>query len=169
MIILYSGKYENSGIYFSIRSIISFFFFFFYAPLVINIGKVKYYSNVHMVAAIAIVCLEYISILTINSPYAISLVSLLVNLGKSFALLWVVSRYFNVKMYQLFPLKVLGIILIPSCLILGLEHYFLVNVFSIKPIICLSLSFCIYGTMFMLYSYIVKLDYLSILKPIFKK
>ena len=169
MTILYGGKYENSGIYFSIRSIISFFDVIIYAPLVINIGKVNYYSNVHMVAAIAIVCLEYISILTINSPYAISVVSLLVNLGKSFALLWVVSRYLNIKIYQLFPIKVLGLILIPSCLILGLEHYVLVDIFSLKPIICFSLSFCIYATIFILYSYFVKLDYLSIIKPILKK
>lgn len=169
MIILYGGKYENSSIYFRIKSIISFFDVIIYAPLVINIGKVKYYSNVHMLAAIAIVCLEYFSILIINSPYAISVVSLLVNLGKSFALLWIVSRYFNIKIHQLFPIRVLSLILLPSCLILGLEHYILIDVFSLKPIICLIISFCIYAMIFVLYSYFVKLDYLSIIKPILKK
>jgi len=169
MTILYGGKYENSGIYFSIRSIVSFFDVIIFAPLVINIGKMKYYSNVHMVAAIAIVCLEYLSVLTINSPYAISIVSLVVNLGKSFALLWVVSKYFNIKIHQLFPLKVLGFILMPSCLILGLEHYVLIDIFALNPIISFILSFIIYGMLFMIYSYAVKLDYLSIIKPIIKK
>lgn len=169
MIILYGEKYETSSIYFILRTILSFFEVIIFAPLVINIGKVRLYSYVHMVAAIAIVSLEYISILTINSPYAICVISLIVNLGRSFVLLSVVSRYFKVQFYQLFPLKVLCLILIPSSLFLGVERFIIVNVFSFEPFASFLYSFAIYGFFFVVYSYMIGLDYYSIIRAFLKK
>jgi len=169
MIILYGGKYETSSIYFRIKAISSFFEVIIYAPLVINIGKVKYYSRVHMLAAILIVVLEYLSVITIHSPYAISVVSLLIQLGKSFALLLVVCQYFNVKMYQLFPVKILFKILLPSCIILWIEHYVFTDLLSLKPIVNCAVSFSVYVVIYVVYSYFAKLDYISIIKPMFNK
>lgn len=169
MTVLYGGKYETSCIYFIIRAILSFFEVIIFAPLVINIGKVRFYSNVHMVAGIAIVLFEYMSVLTIHSPYAICVISLIVNLGKSLVLLNVVSRYFKIQFYKLFPLKVLCLILIPSCLFLGVERLIITSVFSFAPFLTFLLSFIIYGLFFVVYSYMIGLDYYSIVRAFLKK
>ena len=52
MVFLYGEQYEVSATYFRIKSMYSFFAVIVYAPIVINIGKVKQYSNVHMIRTI---------------------------------------------------------------------------------------------------------------------
>ena len=169
MVVLYGKQYEVSSIYFRIKSMTNFFAIIVYAPLLINIGKVKYYANVHMFIAIMVIVLEYISVTTINSPYAISVVSLICQLIKTFLLLFVVAKYFNTKTYKLFPLKLISQIVFPSSLILGIEYYVMVTLFNLNNISVLFLSFGIYLALFYYYSLLVKLDYLSITKPLIRK
>lgn len=169
MSILYGRQYECSSTYFIIKSFYSFFAVIIYAPLVINIGKVKFYSNTHMIAAISIVVLEYLSVKLIASPYAISVISLLVQLGKSFALLYIVARYFKVKIQELFPFKTLLLILLPSAIFLYFEHYIFMNILQWSLIVTLFVSFMIYVSVYFAYSLFVKLDYISIIKPLIHK
>lgn len=166
MIILYGQQYNNSSIYFRIKTIVNFFTLIVYAPLIINIGKVKFYANVHMYIAFALIILEYCSIKIFNSPYAISVVSLICQLGKTYILLTVVANFFDVKIYQLFPNKLIIKIVLPSIIILLIEHYILVEYFRINPLLVLLTSSVIYFSLFFIYSLYAKLDYFSIIKPL---
>lgn len=168
MIVLYGPQYETSSIYFRIKVIINFFNIIVYAPLLINIGKVRYYANVHMITALALVLLELLVVKTINSPYYISIVSLLCQLGKTFALLFAAAQFFQVKIYQLFPIKLLLKIILPSILILSVEYYWFVIYLDINLVLVLALSFVLYVLLFLPYSIWMKIDYLSILKPLIK-
>src|SRR5690606_15784385 len=107
MIVLYGPQYEVSSVYFRIKSIVNFFSIIIYAPLLINIGKVKYYANVHMFVAILLIAVDYLSILFINSPYAITSVSLLMQLLKTYLLLNIVAKYFNLNILKLFPIHLI--------------------------------------------------------------
>lgn len=169
MVALYGAKYETSAIYFRIKLIANFFTLIAYGPLIINIGKVKYYSNVHMIVAILIVVLEFISVKTINSPYAISWISLLCHLGKIFAMLFLVTRFFEVKLYELFPLKTLVKILIPSALILMLERFVFVGLFDWNEWVVLFVSFGVYAILYFAYSLVAKMGYMEIIKPLISK
>lgn len=169
MVVLYGQQYEVSSIYFKIKVVINFFNIIVYAPLLINIGKVRYYANVHMFVAIAVVVLEYISVKTINSPYMINVVSLLCQLAKTYALLWMVAKYFNVKTYQLFPIKLIAQILLPSIIVLSGLYYIFVKVISINNLLVLIASFASYTAIYFAYSVWAKLDYLSIIKPLVSK
>lgn len=169
MIVLYGQEYEVSSIYFKIKSITNFFAIIIYAPLLINIGKVKFYANVHMFIAILVIVMEYISILIFNSPYAISAVSLFAQLIKTYLLLYAVSRFFNIRTYQLFPIPLILKIILPSALIIGIEYYLLVMVFDINNILVLFVSFSLYAILFYFTSKIMKLDYISIIKPLIRK
>lgn len=167
MVVLYGKQYEVSSIYFRIKSIVNFFAIIVYAPLLINIGKVKYYANVHMFIAILVVVMEYMTVIFFNSPYAISVVSLIVQLIKTFLLLFVVSKFFGLKIYQLFPIHLIFKILLPSIIVLGLEYYFLVKYFELNYLLVLFLSFGFYILLFFTISKFMKLDYISIIKPLF--
>ena len=169
MIVLYGEQYENSATYFRIKSLVDFFKVIVYAPLIINIGKVKYYANVHMYGAIILVVLEYLSVITISNPYAIVVISVICQLGRIFCMLMFVSKYFKVKLYQLFPINLIFKILAPSIVILLALHYILVNVFSLNNIVVLFVSFTFYIITFYLISSILKIDYKSIIKPLLTK
>ncbi|WKU19006.1 oligosaccharide flippase family protein [Advenella alkanexedens] len=169
MVFLYGKQYENSAIYFQIKSIINFFAIIVYAPLLINTGKVKYYSNTHCFIAILVIALEYISIKTINSPYAISTISLFCQLLKTFLLLYAVVKIFNVKYHQLFPIHLIIKIVMPSVLFLSLDYYILVNLLKLKNSWILILGFLLYIIFYYIYARLIKLDYHSIIKPILNK
>lgn len=169
MVVLYGQKYAVSDTYFRIKLIANFFTLIVFGPLIINIGKVKYYSRVHMVTAFLVIGLEYLSVKTIHSPYAISWVSMLCHVGKIFAMLFMVSRFFGVKIYQLFPLKLIGKILIPSSLLLLLERWILMDLLRLDAIIVLFVSFALYAILFFGYSLLVKMDYIGLIKPLIKK
>lgn len=169
MVTLYSGKYVDSQNYFRIKLITNFFTLISYGPLIINIGKVKYYSRVHMFTALIVVLLEFISVKTTNSPYAISWISMLCHVCKIFAMLFMVSKYFGVKFYQLFPLKLIGQILIPSALFLLLERWVLIDLCHLNSWVVLFVSVIVYALVYYAYSILVKMDYIGLVKPLIKK
>jgi O-antigen/teichoic acid export membrane protein len=166
MAVLYGDKYENSFIYFRIKSIINFFTLIVYGPLLISIGKVKYYSNVLMVGTIVLIILESLSVLICDSPYMITAISVICRFGQIFAMLAFVAKYFEVRIYHLFPAEVLLKIVIVSILILLPIHYLLVDVFLINKLLTLSIGFVLYAVIFFVCSYFMKIDYLSIIKSI---
>lgn len=166
MAVMYGEQYAISGSYFRIKLITEFFAIIIFAPLIINIGEVKYYSRVHMVVAIVVVVLEFISVKMFHSPYAISWVSTMCQIGKSFALLWLVARFFGIRIYQLFPLKLIILILIPSVLLLLLERWVLVDLCRLDFWAVLIISFVVYVALFYVYSLVVKMDYFGIIKPL---
>jgi hypothetical protein len=169
MAVLYGQKYVTSDNYFRIKLIANFFTLIVYGPLIINIGKVKYYSRVHMVTAIVVVALEFISVKTIHSPYAISWISVLCHVGKIFAMLFMVTKFFGVKFHQLFPLKLIGQILIPSAILLLVERWLLMDLCHLNNLIVLIVSLVVYGGLFYGYSILMKMDYLGLIKPLIKK
>lgn len=170
MMFLYGAKYEESYIYFRIKLFTYIFTLIVYAPLLINIGKVKYYARVHIWAALLVVAVEYLSVLTINSPYAISVISLLCQVGKTIALLWAVASYFEVRIDRLFPMRLIAKILLPSAIFLYLERLALLHLLpNMGSAFMLIVSFGIYAIVYYIYSLVIKMDYLSIIKPLLKK
>lgn len=169
MIVLYGKQYEISSTYFRIKTLANFFTLIVYAPLIINTGNVKYYANVHMYGAMILILLEYLSVLFVKSPVFLVGISVLCQLGRIFAMLRFVSRFFDYPIYKLFPLKLIGKILIPSLIILYFEYYFLVSQFQLSHILILIISFSIYVVVFFIYSLLAKLNYFSIIEPLLKK
>lgn len=169
MVVLYGNIYENSSIYFRIKSIINFFTLIVYAPLIISTGKTKYYANVHLITAVILVILQYCSILIFNSPCAIAIVSLICQFGKTFALLFLVAKYFNMKVHELFPLMLLLKIVLPSIVILlGLRHI-LMDCVSMNKLLILFVGFIGYISLFSISSYFLQIDYWAIIKPIINR
>lgn len=170
MAFLYGGQYDVSYIYFRIKLFTYIFTLIVYGPLLINIGKVRYYSNVHAWTAVIVILLELISVYTIKSPYAISVISLLCQIGKALALLWASALYLGVRLHQLFPIKLIIQIVLPSALFLSSEHWLLIKLFpSMHVVLLLCLSLSIYVIVYYIYSMNVKIDYVGIIKPLLKR
>lgn len=169
VVALYGKQYEGSAIYFRIKNLIYFLDIITFAPLIINVGKVKLYSNVHMSVALCVILFEFISVKTIDSPIAISVISLICQIGKIIALLIAVSRYFGVKLIALFPWKLIYKIIVPSVIILFLDHYLLCSICDWNEWSVLFVSFGIYVILFFAFSLVAKMDYIGIIKPLLSK
>ena len=98
-------KYVESDDFFRLRLITNFFKVIAYAPLVINIGQVKFYSRMHMIVAFMIVILEFASVRVFASPYAVSVASVISHLTLIFAFLVFIAKFFQVTFREMFPLK----------------------------------------------------------------
>lgn len=168
MVLLYGQQYACSSIYFKIKTISNIFNLIIFAPLLINTGKVKYYANVHILTALTVVILEYISVYAFYTPYAIAVISLLCQLGKIFLLLNVVAHMFQVSILQLFPIRIISLVLIPSLIILYILYYLMKNM-HVNNLMMLVCGFIIYIIIFGLYAYYKKLNYISIVRPLFSK
>lgn len=169
MVVLYGRKYTDSSFYFQMKLIDNFFRIIAYAPLLINIGKVKLYSNVQMYGAIVLVLLEIVCVEFFDTAYSISIVSMLCCLGRVFVYLYAVSKIFEVRFLQLFPIDTFVKILLPSTIILLVERYILINLFEIQSYLAVFIiSFIIYGLVFFVISLPLKLNYIVIVKSLKK-
>jgi O-antigen/teichoic acid export membrane protein len=169
MIVLYGSAYENSAIYFRIKSLVNFFTIIVYAPLLIAIGKSKNYANIYMYSFFILVIAEYASILLINSPYAITAIFAICKTGRIFACLLLIAKYFDTKIYKLFPIKLLLKIVIPSALLLYLLRFVLIDCFSLNNVIALITGFVAYLIFYYLYCVFMKIDYLLLVRFMIKK
>lgn len=169
MVVLYGHQYQTSGYYFRIKLLTNFLTLIVYAPLIINTGHVKFYSNIHMITAFAIVLFEYLSISVINTPFAIAWISMFCNVGLVIVMLLFVTKLFGVRFYELFPVGIIIKILLPSAIFLYIEHWLILDKLQLKPLVGLLLGFVIYGVLYLLYSWLIKLNYIEIVKPLISK
>lgn len=168
MALLYGNKYEVSGGFFQIKLITNFFTIIAFAPLLINIGKVKFYSSVHMYGALSLVVLEFIGVRAFSSPYAISAISAICSIGRIIVMLLAIAKIFGISFWELFPFKLMVKLIVPPALFLFAIKYVLVDICGLSAIYIVSISIMVYGVIFLFYSRIVNLDYLSIIKSISK-
>lgn len=168
MVVLYGDKYETSQVYFRIKVLTYIFSLIVFAPFLINTGKVKFYTRVTAIFAILIWPMEYVGVILTNSPYSVSVISLILHIARIFVFLFVIARMFQVKLHKLFPLGLIGKIVIPSFIILYIVRLIL-NYNEYTPLGLLCLSLIAYGIIYLVYSKIIKLDYLSIIKPLISK
>lgn len=169
MILLYGDKYENSGTYFQIKLIINFFTVMAYGPLLLSIGGEKFYYKVHMFGAIVLVGLEWLVVTLFDSPYLLTATSVVCQIGRITLMLYFITSYFKISFLDLIPIKLISNIVISSVVILYslkyiINEYFFYN--NIQVILSVGVFYLI---IFGIWTYIMKIDYLSIVKPLLKK
>ena len=169
MVVLYGGQYENSSIYFRIKLFANFFTLIAYGPLIINIGKVKFYANVHMYSALVLVVLELVVVKLLPSAELVAGVSVLCHLGRIYCMMKLIANYLNLNFIQLFPTKLILKIIIPSILILTIDKLVVDNYLIYNYWGKFIISFSAYFILYIVYSLIAKLDYLNLIRPIIKK
>jgi hypothetical protein len=169
MVLLYGTQYENSGIYFRIKLIANFFTIISYIGLIMAINANKFYANVHMLHAIILILLEFLSVKLFNSPYLITAVSVFCRIGNTIVMLMFIAKYFNVRLIDLFPIKLIGKIVMPSILFLYVIKLLLDKFLHKEILIILIIGFFIYVLVYYLWSLYIKIDYMSVIRPLFAR
>lgn len=167
MIVLYGEQYSVSGNYFKIKLFSNLFTLIAYAPVILSIGKTKYYANVHMYSAIILVIIEFAVVNLIPDARYVAVVSVLCHIGRIFAMLFLIATYFRINITKLFPVFLIAKIMIPSVLTLFFIKMFITsNMNSLQACVIGSI---IYAVLYLIYTHFMNIDYLSLIKPILKK
>ena len=166
MEVLYGKQYSNSATYFNLKMLVNFFNLIAFAPLLINTGKVRFYSKVHAFTAIALIVLEYVGAVVFQSPYAVAIMSLVCNIGKILVMLFAVAKMFNVGLIQLFPVRTLLKIIIPSFIVLYAMSYAFAKVLHFEGLLLLLVTLGLYIITYIMYCWVTKIDYVSIIRSL---
>ena len=75
IVLIYGEKYELSVPYFKLSLFLNFFNIVLINPIIIALGKTKFYFSYNIVCAILIWMTKYLTVLLIDSPYAVAVVS----------------------------------------------------------------------------------------------
>lgn len=169
MIALYGQAYVNSGEYFEIKLLVNFFTVVSFAPLLLSIGGSKYYYHVFMYGAIVLISLQALSILFISSPIALVWVSVICQIGRILAMLLFIAKYFNVKLHQLFSWAVIAKLTPCFIILYAIKYGLLYFIEASNVFFIISTAAILYLMLFLIWAYIAKLDYLSIIKPLLKR
>lgn len=169
MVLLYGQQYEASGTFFKIKLIVNLFTMIAYNPLILAIGATRYYAKVHMYGAIILILCEYLSVIIFQSPQVVTAVSVICQIGRIFALLLFISQAFKVKIFELFPLRIIQKIFFPAVVILFVVRYLFNNILHFAPITEIIAGFTLYAVIFLVWIIIAKIDYMCIIEPILLK
>ena len=169
MTFLYGNMYESSSIYFRIMLVANFFTVIQFYPIVLALGKTKEYASVHIVILIMVWGLELLAVNYLQTPVAVTVVSVLCKILKMLLIIRIIAKTLNISVISLFPLKKLSETAI-TCAIAGIISYCMVHMLpSNKNLVALLIGFTVFAPVAFGLGYISKVDYLSVIRPITDK
>ncbi len=167
--IVYSGAYAVSSTYFSVAMILNFFNIVVFAPLLLALGKVKFYARLHYGMAIAVWVIEYIVILVFNTPISVAISFVVIGIGGILISLGYSAKTLGVSFFSLFPVDKLALIALHSFCSLFLVNILIRSLLPELNIIILIMTAGIaYLVLLLVTGRWVKIDYIEILKPLLK-
>jgi O-antigen/teichoic acid export membrane protein len=170
VVVLYSKTYLNSAVYFQISMLVNFFNIVVFIPLILAMGKTKFYSNVHAVMALCAWGMGYAVVLIFNSPVAVAILSVSLSIIKILIFIFFVAKIFGVNPISMFPVKKILLISFHSILSmivvsLGINYLF----GDVDLIVELIISLTGFVVLLLLTSRLIKVDYLLVLQPILNR
>jgi O-antigen/teichoic acid export membrane protein len=170
MVILYSNSYVNSTIYFQIAMVLNFFNIIIFTPLILALGKTRFYSNVHLYLALTAWVMDYVIILIFNSPISIAVFSILLAVSKTIFFVLYIARVLRVSFLSLIPAKTFAAIIVHSFIAMFimkvLNNYFFQNFNHISNFLVNASGYVI---ILLSTGFILKMDYLSVIRTLLKK
>lgn len=170
IVFVFGQEYETSAIYFQIMSIANFFNIILFSPILLAMGAIRFYQNVHIILMLSVWLFEYISVLVIQSPVAITIISMLGIVAKVITFLYFISRKMGVSIIELIPQKEISYLMLLSMILLSIES-FLFNRYlpDMQCFLKLFWAFAIYIICFVCISEKIGLRYRELLKPLLTK
>lgn len=107
IVLIYGEKYESSVLYFKLALFLNFFNIVLISPIIVALGKTRFYLSYNIVCAILIWGTKYLTVLFVDSPHAVAVVSV----GNSILLIIIPYIYIS---------KLLNITLISKKQIIGI-------------------------------------------------
>jgi len=170
MTFLYSAAYSGASKFFSTAMTVNFFNVIIFSPLLLSLGKTRFYATIHIIFAFLIWIGEYFIVKIFNDPLSIAIFSVFIHVCIIIISLSYVSKITGIPIIKLFPLGRLIIIAfhsISSIVVVKLVMNFVLP--DLNQVQYLSLSGLGYLSLLWLTSRWFGINYLEIIMPIFKR
>lgn len=169
MTVFYGAPYAASGSYFQVRLTVNFVKIISYYSILMAIGATRFYSRAFAVFFIALVGLEYLCVKLFPNPITITVIHSALTIINCLVFIGYIARYFKVRFIELFPYKVLGKIIGSSifAVVIAWSTRFLFR--SNTVLMQLVIDFVLFCVVYFLLSFLLKIDYICIVKPLFSK
>lgn len=170
MTFLYGEQYENSAVYFRIMIVVNLFTIAQYAPILLALGKTKFYANVHLYIALATWIFEYLVVIVFEDALSVAIVSAVCRIVKIFLLMSLIAKYMGVSVYRLFPVSLLIKILV-SCIISVLMAKLIVQITPSNNIELFALieGLVVFCIGILLLGKLLRINYFEIIEPVLVK
>ena len=169
MTVFYGIPYAASGSYFKVRLTVNFVKIISYYSILMAIGATRFYSRAFAVFFFVLVVLEFLSVKLFPNPITITVIHSALTIINCLVFIGYIARYFKVKFYELFPYKVLGKIIGSSvfAVVIVWASRFLFR--SDIILVQLIIDFVLFCVIYFSFSLLLKIDYVSIVKPLINK
>lgn len=167
MEVMYGGLYSGSGDYFRIKLFTYFTKIISFYSILVALGSTRFYSKVFMWCFLLLLPTEYVFIKLFDSPLLVTAVHVFYTTCYCFVFLSFIAKKFDINTIELIPVNGLGKVLIASILSFLLV-FFLKNLFynNLGSLICLVVDFVVFFISYFLFSYLLKLEYVKLIKPL---
>lgn len=155
----FGKQYDNSGIYFVIKSIEGFFTVIPFYPILLALNKTNQYSNVHLVMAFVIIPFEYLVVLLGLPPFMIGVVYVICSFMKVVLQYVIVSKATNMKATEMIPfVTCVKVSLLAS--LAAIIPFITVRIYcGLNHFILLSVAVVLYGICYYAICWIGKISY----------
>lgn len=164
--LLFSEKYSDSAIYFSIAMILNYFNIIVFTPLILAVGSTKAYAWVHVVFAVIAWFSQYFVVIYWNSPIAVAVTSVLLGVVMVSVFLKYSAYLMGSSVAEIMPFKTLFMLLLHSytvCSIMAVTvDYMLPSANQLVSLIVCGLGS---ASALLISAKIFRLDYISVIKP----
>lgn len=168
--IVFSKNYSVSAKYFSAAIVINFFNVIVFAPLLLSMGKTRFYAWLQYGKAIAIWGVQYAAIVIFDSPMSIAISYVVISVVAIFVPLAYVAKLFKISILELFPLGRIAAISLHAFL-----SMFLVNLLirylipDSQRLLMVVLAGLAYGGVLLISARIFKIKYWEIISPLLNR
>jgi len=164
---IFSDTYTVSARYFSVAILINFFNVIMFAPLLLAMGKTRFYAYLHYGMALAIWVIQYLAILIFNSPMSIAISYVIISVIGIIIPLFYVARLFKISVFTLFPLVRIALIAAHSFASMFLINLLLKQVIPEVPVLLfLALAGTGYLGLLLATARLFKIKYWDIVSPL---
>lgn len=169
MQIMYGDLYVNSGCFFRIKLFTYFTKIISFYSILFALGATKFYSKVFLWVLILLVLTEFLVVKLIDSALMVTATHVFYTTCYCLVFLSYIAKCFSVRLIDLIPVMVLIKILLASSLAFVLVFLGKSLIYSFKsPFLFLGVDFFFFFLAYSFFSYMLKLRYISLIKPILK-
>jgi O-antigen/teichoic acid export membrane protein len=169
IVFLFSDAYKESVPFFRIAITANFFNIIIFAPLILAMGKIRVYSQIHWLLAFLSWTAGYLLIITFQSPYAIAFLHVALVIIKVIWFFSIIAHTLDSSILNLLPFKKISIIIFQSCLIAFLIKLFAAfSPFELNNFLTLLIAASLFGGSLLLIGPLGGINYFMIVKPLIK-
>lgn len=170
IIILFTDLYLNSILFFQLAMAVNFFNVIIFSPLILALGKTKFYANIHFLFAGLTWLGGYLAVIFFDTPYHIAGISVFLNIILILSMLKYSAGIMKISARKLIPILALVKLILHGGLIFFVTKLLIDKTLLVEfPLISVAIIGLIGSLILIITGPFLQLDYFLIVRPLLNK